>query len=305
MADGARWIDLLDPTRDEVERESPVELHWSALDQVLAPPPERATARPTFEGHGTYVFGVLLVPVAVPAEDRIFYQEVDFVLTPGFALTIRKTPPGDEPFSIETVQEACDAHGTPSSGMIVYHLVDEVAEGYLELLDSLHLEIDELEDGIETWPSVQVRTRLANLRQDILQIRRTLSPTREAVRRVVDGRVDVGDQDVFDRPLELSFAHAHDKLLHAADSLDSARDLVSSARDFQQSRIAQEQNDIVRKLTVIASLVLVPTFIVGVYGQNFDHMPELNWRLGYAFSWAVILVTTLAQLAFFRWKKWI
>lgn len=305
MADGARWIDLLDPTRDEVVRESPVELHWSAFHQVLSAPTEGSAARPTIEGHGAYVFGVLLVPIAVPAEDRIFYQEVDFVVTPRVALTIRKTPPGEEPFSIEGVHEACEAHGSPSPGLVVYHLVSEVAQRYLSLLDALHLEIDELEEGIETWPSVQIRRRLAELRQDVLQIRRTLSPTRDAVRRVVDGRVDVDGEEVFDRPLELSFSDAYDKILHAIDTLDVARDLVSSARDYHQSRIAQEQNDVVRKLTVVASLLLLPTFIVGVYGQNFDHMPELHWQLGYAFSWAVIIVSTFVQLAFFRWRKWI
>ena len=299
-----RWIDLLDPSHDELVGESPVELHWSALDQLLAPP-QRATARPRFEGHGDYVFGVLLVPVAVPEDDRVFYQEIDFVLTPTVALTVRKTPSGEEPFSIEPVQSACDAHGSPTAGLVVYYLVDDVAERYLSLLDSLNDEIDELESGIESWPNARVRRRLSDLREDILQIRRTLGPTRDAVRRIVDGRVDVGDNEIFDRQLELSFADAHDKLLQAVESLDVARDLISSARDYHQSKIAQDQNEVVKKLAVVASLLLLPTFIVGVYGQNFEHMPELGWRLGYAFSWAVIALTTVGQLVFFRWKRWI
>jgi len=305
VARGVRWIDLLDPARDELVAESPVDLHWSALEQLLAPPPQRATARPTFEGHGDYVFGVLLVPVAVPMEDRVFYQEVDFVLTPEVALTVRKTPSGEEPFSIDEVQEACDAHGSPSTGLVLYYLVDDVAERYLRLLDTVNDEIDELEAGIETWPNEQIRRRLSDLREDVLQIRRTLGPTRDAVRRIVDGRIDVGEDELFDRTLELSFSDAYDKLLHAAESLDVARDLISSARDYHQSKIAQDQNEVVKKLAVIASLLLVPTFIVGVYGQNFAHMPELQWRLGYAFSWAIIVVTTIGQLAFFRWKRWI
>ncbi len=305
MARGVRWIDLLDASREELLGESPVELHWSALEQLLADPPVRATARPRLEGHGEYVFGVLVVPVAVPEDDRVFYQEVDFVLTPEVALTIRKTPPGEEAFSIEQVQDACDAHGSPSAGLVVYYLVDDVAERYLRLLDSLNDEIDELESGIEIWPHEQSRRRLAELREDILQIRRTLGPTRDAVRRIVDGRVDVGDDELFDRQLELSFADAYDKLLHAVESLDIARDLISNARDYHQSKIAQDQNEVVKKLAVVASLLLLPTFIVGVYGQNFDHMPELHWRFGYAFSWAVVILTTIGQLVFFRRKRWI
>jgi magnesium transporter len=69
--------------------------------------------------------------------------------------------------------------------------------------------------------------------------------------------------------------------------------------------VAQTQNEVVQRLTAIASLLLFPTFVVGVYGQNFDVLPELHWHYGYAFSWAVIVLSTIAQLAFFRRKKWI
>ena len=85
----------------------------------------------------------------------------------------------------------------------------------------------------------------------------------------------------------------------------SPRELIADARDYHQAKIAQDQNEIVKKLAVVASLVLIPTFLVGVYGQNFEHMPELGWRFGYAFSWGVIALITIGQLAFFRRKKWI
>ena len=75
-------------------------------------------------------------------------------------------------------------------------------------------------------------------------------------------------------------------------------------RDYSQAKIANDQNEVMKVLTVIASIVLLPTFIVGVYGQNFDHMPELHWRFGYAYSWGVIVVLTLVQLWFFRRKRW-
>ena len=305
MGRGTRWIDLLDPTREELLADAPVELHPRALDRLLERPEAEHEPRPTLESHGDYVFGVLLVAVVVPNEDRVFYREIDLVLTPDVAMTVRKTPPGEEPFDLSEVQEACDAHGSPSTGLVAYYLVDEIAEGYLQLIDVLNDEIDELENGIESWPTERVRMRLSELRHDVLQIRRTLSPTRDAVRRVVDGRVDVGENEVFDRSLELDFADAYDKLLRATEALDISRELITGAREFHQSKIGQEQNEIVKKLAVIASLLLFPTFLVGVYGQNFDHLPELQWRHGYAFSWAVIVVTTIGQLAFFRWKKWI
>ncbi|MDQ3161229.1 MAG: magnesium transporter CorA family protein [Actinomycetota bacterium] len=305
MARGAHWIDLLDPTVEELVAESPIELDDRAIRHLLEPLNPDRLPRPRIESHTDYVFGVLLVAVAVEEEDRVFYQEVDFVATPDTILTARKTPPGEEPFSIEAVHEACEAHGSPSTGLVIYHLIDEVAERYLNLIDSLGSEIDELEEGIESWANERIRRRLAELREDVLVIRRTLAPTRDAVRRLVDGRVELAGEDPFGRGLQLYFGEAHDKLLRATDGLDIARELVSSARDYHQSKIAQEQNDVVRKLAVVASLLLVPTFIVGNYGQNFDHMPELGWKLGYAFSWGIIALTTLLQLAFYRWRRWI
>jgi magnesium transporter len=173
-------------------------------------------------------------------------------------------------------------------------------------VDALDDEVDELEDGIEDWPAAQVRQRISTLRHDLLHVRRTVSPTRDAIRRVVDRRLDVGEgPEVLPRDVELDFADVYDKLLRAVDGLDFSRDLLASARDYQQAKIANDQNEVTKRLTVIASLLLVPTFIVGVYGQNFDHMPELHWRFGYAYSWALIVGTTILQLLFFRGLGWI
>ena len=76
-------------------------------------------------------------------------------------------------------------------------------------------------------------------------------------------------------------------------------------RDYHQSKIANDQNEVMKRLTVIASILLVPTFIVGLYGQNFQDMPELDWALGYGFSWSLIIVTTVLQVWYFRRKRWI
>ncbi len=110
---------------------------------------------------------------------------------------------------------------------------------------------------------------------------------------------------MFPRDVELHFADAYDKLLRATDGLDLARDLLSGVRDFHQAQVANDQNEVMKRLTVVASVLLLPTFIVGLYGQNVKGSPELHWAHGYAFSWAVIIATTIAQLVYFRRKKWI
>jgi len=129
---------------------------------------------------------------------------------------------------------------------------------------------------------------------------------RDAVRRVIDNTIDVGGgKEVFRHDVEVAFNAAYDKFLRASDGLDLARDLLAGVRDYSQAKIANDQNQVMKVLTVVASLVLFPTFVVGVYGQNFRVIPELHWGYGYAFSWGVIIVTTLAQLWFYRRKRWI
>ncbi|MGZ8702345.1 MAG: magnesium transporter CorA family protein [Gaiellaceae bacterium] len=301
----AEWIDLIDPTPDELREKLPRELHESALDRLLAPAEHADEPRPTLQSHGDYVFGVFLLAVAVPDKDRVFYQEVDVVVTHDILVTVSKTPPGEHPYDPRPARESC--RPDDSAGMMFYRLVDDIAERYLDLIDALDEEIDQLEDTVETSPAAMTRARLSELRHDLLHIRRTLAPTRDAIRRVVDNVVEVTQgKEVFPHEVEVAFNSAYDKLLRAFDGLELSRDLIASVRDYLQAKIANDQNEVMKKLTVIASVLLLPTFIVGNYGQNFKHhFPELGWQWGYAFSWALIVATTIAQLAFFKRKKWI
>ena len=301
----AEWIDLIDPTPDELRAKLPRELQESALERLLAPPEHDDEPRPTLQGHGDYIFGVFLLAVAVPDEDRVFYQEVDVVVTHDILVTVSKTPPGEHPYDPRPARESC--RPDDSAGMMFYRLVDDIAEHYLDLIDSLDEEIDQLEDTVETSPAAQTRVRLSELRHDLLHIRRTLAPTRDAIRRVVDNVVEVTDgQEVFPHEVEVAFNSAYDKLLRAFDGLELSRDLIASVRDYLQSKVANDQNEVMKKLTVIASVLLLPTFIVGLYGQNFrHHFPELGWQFGYAWSWGLIVVTTIAQVVFFRRRRWI
>jgi magnesium transporter len=304
MGAGERWIDLLDPTREELAAQLPRELHDRALDQLLAPAQHQDDPRPKLESHGDYVFGIFLVPVVVAEEDVVYYQEIDLVMTREVLMTIRKTPAdGRPPWNPESAQAAC--RDEDNTAQIAYHLVDDIAEGFLDLVDALNEEIDELEDHVEEWAAERVRSRLSSLRHDLLHIRRTLAPTRDAVREIVDNRIEFSGDEVFTHDVELNFGNAYDKLLRAADNLELARDLVAGVRDYHQAKIANDQNDVMKRLTVIASILLLPTLIVGLYGQNFDNMHELHWWWGYYYSLGLIAVTTVAQLLFFMWKRWL
>jgi magnesium transporter len=301
----AEWIDLIDPSPDELRAKLPRQVQESALALLLAPAQHNDEPRPTLQAHGDYIFGVFLLAIAAPEEDRVFYQEVDVVLTRDVLVTVSKTPPDEHPYDPRPVRESC--HPDEEAGMMFYRLVDDIAEHYLDLVDDLDEEIDELEDSVEGAPADVTRNKLSELRHDLLHIRRTLAPTRDAIRRIVDNVIEVQDgPEVFPHDVEIAFNAAYDKLMRAFDGLELSRDLIASVRDYLLAKIANDQNEVMKRLTAIASLLLVPTFIVGLYGQNFlHHFPEIHWQYGYLWSWALILVATIAQFVWFRRRRWI
>jgi magnesium transporter len=307
MAAGNRWVDLLDPTREELAAKLPREVHDRAIEQLLAPAQHEDEPRPKLESYGDYVFGVFLIPVVVKEEDGLFYQEIDVVMTRDVLATVRKTPPdGRPPWQPRSAQEAC--RPDENAAMHLYHLADNVAECFLDLVDDLNDEIDELEDHVEEWGAERVRMRLSLLRHDLLHIRRTLAPTRDAIREIVDNRIEFEGDEVFTHDVELSFGTVYDKLLRTADNLELARDLVAGVRDYQQAKIANEQNEVMKRLAVIATLFLPLTFLTGFFGQNFDYLVnniEIQewtfWLLGVGLE----ISAAVGLFALIKWRRWL
>src|SRR5581483_2943620 len=294
MAAGDRWVDVLDPSPDELRATLPADVHERALEQLLAPAQHEDEPRPKIESHGDYVFAVFLIPVLLADEDEVFYQDVDVVVTRDRIVTVRKTPPdGRPPWDPGQAQDACRAH--ENVAMVAYHLVDDVAECFLDLVDDVNDEIDDLEDNVETWPSDRVRIRLSTLRHDMLHIRRTLAPTRDAVREVIDNRIEFAGDEVFTHDVELNFANAYDKLLRAADNLELARDLLAGVRDYHQAQIATEQNEVMKRPAADARHLPLPPLGRGPHRPDFRHTPELKLGRGYYFSLGLIALTSVGQ----------
>ena len=297
----ARWIDLLDPTHEELLRALPAGVDPNVVETLAAAPSGEHT-RPLLEGHGSYVLGVFVDALPLPDEDRVVYREVDFVATPDLLVTVRKTQAGSQPWGTEPLEIA--AARDASVGELLFRLIDDVAASFLDVVVAVDSEIDELEDHLDDWPSGKVRRRVGALRHDLLHARKTVGAMRGAVRRIVDNELDIGDERLFPHSVERMIANTYETLVGAGEELEVARDLLSSVRDYHQSVIAERQNDIIKTLTVIASLVFVPTLIVGFYGQNFaPAFDESYWTL--TFSTGLILVSSIVQLALFRWRRWI
>jgi len=149
----AEWIDLLDPGEEELKKVLPAQIHERALEQLLEPATHDDEPRPRLEGHDRYVFGVFLLPIAVRKEDRVFYQEVDLIATRERVVTVRKTPERGYACDLGPAQLSHEQEADDRSGMIVYRIVDQIAEDFLDLVDALN------DSG--PWPNLGVAARPA------------------------------------------------------------------------------------------------------------------------------------------------
>ncbi|MBS1848387.1 MAG: magnesium transporter CorA family protein [Actinobacteria bacterium] len=307
------WSDLLDPDEETVRAAWGDVLDEETLRLICAPPAREDLPRPGFRVRSDIVLAIFLLPLLVDNGSDVVHQEIDVLMSSTKVIVVRKTPDigptkqaSPDPYDISDLVDMFGRGEVVVPGKVARVIADDVAEAFLDLADELVDRIDDLEDTVETTDDLRsIHREISRFRHDLLHLRRIVTPTRDAVRRVVDGRVEIADGTLFPHELELEFGDVYDKLLRAGDALETARELVGGVRDYVQAEVANDQNEVMKRLTAAASILLVPTFIVGLYGQNFVDIPELHWRYGYAYSWGLILGTTLLQLWWFRHKKWI
>ncbi len=297
----AHWIDLVDPTRDEIlQATSGFDLPRDILDRMAAPMEDGRPQTPVLEAHGGWLFAILSYPASA-AGDRAEYVELDTLASTKTIVTVRKSAAaGLAP--VDGIAARADAHGP--AGLLFHAAVDDAADALLGVVDDLYEAIDALEGEIEQLSGVDVRRRIATVRNELLRARRVSTMTRAIARRILDGRVDPESSGLFPADVENKFVDTYETLVRVTEELDVARDLLGGVRDYYQARISEQQNEVAKTLTVIASLVLVPSVVVGFFGQNFaGEFHAFYWTL--TVSLGLIVVSTIVQIALFRWRRWL
>jgi magnesium transporter len=284
------WIGLYEPTEEEFDSlRREFDLHPLAVEDAI-----HAHQRPKLEVYDDMVFLVLKTARYVDPTEVIQLGEVLVFIGTDFIITVRHGEASD----LHPVREALDAdpaslrHGP---GAVLHAILDRIVDDYGPAIEGLEQDIEEVEEQLFSGARVNPAERIYRLQREVLSFRKATAPLIEPIDRLARGHYELIHPEIRDY-----FRDVNDHLIRAREQLDAMRDLLSSSLQANLSQVAVRQNEDVRRISAWVAIIAVPTAIAGIYGMNFEHMPELRWELGYP---AVILAMATFCAVLYRYFK--
>jgi magnesium transporter len=288
------WVALRDPEPAELE-EMRIEfgLHELAVEDA-----QHGNQRPKIEEYGDCIFAVMHT-VELDG-DELAMGEVDVFVGPHYVLSVRKR--AKQGFA--SVRERCEREPEllkAGPGYVLYALMDTIVDRYFPVIDYLEAELEKIEERIfEGDPARENIEALYGLKRKLMVLRHAVGPLHEATGKLYGGRVPAvvaGTQDYF--------RDIYDHLFRINQSIDSLREMLTTAISVNLSLITVHENETMKQLAAYAALLAIPTMIAGIYGMNFDFMPELRWRFGYPMTLGLIFAADGYLLYRFKKAGWI
>jgi magnesium transporter len=289
------WIGLHEPTPDEFDSLSrEFNLHPLAVEDAI-----HAHQRPKVDVYGDQLFVVLKTARYVDPEEVVEIGELLVFCGPDFLITVRHGEAG----SLASAREALEANPErmrcgPSAAL--HAIIDRVVDGYTPALEGLENDVDEVEEMLFSGKRVNPAERIYRLQRETLQFRRAVAPLVEPTDRLARGQYPHINENVRDY-----FRDVSDHLIRARDQLDGMRDLLAGSLQVNLTQVGVRQNEDMRRISAWVAIIAVPTAIAGIYGMNFEYMPELTWKLGYPGVVLLMLLICTGLYRYFRRAGWL
>ena len=289
------WIGLYEPTEEEFDSlQREFGLHPLAVEDAI-----HAHQRPKLEVYDEMVFLVLKTARYVDPTEVIELGEVLVFLGEDFIITVRH----GEASSLTPVRERLDAdprrlkHG-PSSAL--HAILDQIVDDYQPAMEGLETDIDEVEEQLFSGERVNPAERIYRLQREVLGFRKATAPLVDPIDKLARGHYAQIHPEIRDY-----FRDVNDHLIRVREQLDAMRDLLSGSLQANLAQVAVRQNDDVRMISAWVAIIAVPTAIAGIYGMNFEHMPELKWEFGYPAAVLAMLIICTALYRYFKKVGWL
>lgn len=256
--------------------------------------------RPKIEDYGDYLFMVL--KMLHPTEEGDFTSEqLSIILGPNYLFTFQEGIKGDafEPVRARLRNSKGKIRGM-GADYLAYALIDAIVDGYFSVLEGFGERIVDVEEELTLTPDQTSLHLINGLKKEIIFLRKSVWPLREAI-----SFLERGDSHLLHDDTRIYFRDVYDHTVQVIDTVETYRDLLSGMLDLYLSSISNRTNEVMKFLTVIGTIFMPLTFLVGVYGMNFKHFPELEWANGYFVLWGVMITMALLMVAYFRKKRWL
>lgn len=271
------------------------EVHPLTLEDVL-----NTGQRPKMEDYGSYIYAVLKMMLLDEEREEILIDQVSIIFGSDYILSFQERE-GDAFAPIrERLKNPASRLRKNGVDLLAYSLMDAVVDNYFLILEHFGDEIEDLEEELIVAPKPETLKAIQKYKRDMITLRRSVWPLRELINSLqrtesglIKGTTQIYLRDVYDHSIQV------------IDSIEAFRDILSSMVDVYLSSLSNRMNDIMKVLTIIATIFIPLTFIAGVYGMNFDYMPELKWRWGYPAVMIGMTILGISMFLYFKKRRWV
>ncbi|MFH1335154.1 MAG: magnesium/cobalt transporter CorA [Candidatus Zixiibacteriota bacterium] len=271
------------------------DIHPLVLEDIL-----NTEQRPKIEDFDDYLFIVLKMLYLDEKEDEIKVEQISLILGPNFVISFQERE-GDvfDPLR-ERIKEGKSRIRKMGSDYLAYALADAIVDNYFTVLEKLGEKIGNVEDELIGNPTPETLQILHDLKREMIFLRKSVWPLREVI-----SRWEIEETPLIKDTTRIYLRDVYDHTIQVIDSVETFRDMLSGMLDIYLSSISNRMNQVMKVLTIIATIFIPLTFIVGVYGMNFENMPELKWRVGYFMVLGIMVIIAVFMLFNFRKRKWL
>lgn len=271
------------------------ELHPLILEDIT-----NTQQRPKLEEHEEYIF-VVLKMLYFDKDQNLKFENISFIQGSNYLLSFQEAD-GDVFDAVrDRLRNSKGRVRGNGADYLLYALMDAIVDNYFNLMETMGEKIEELEENLfSEKPNKDLIHEIHGLKREILKIRRAVYPLREVV-----NQIDKVDPTLITEKTQLYIRDLYDHVIQVSESVDIQRELIWSLMDMHMTTISNRMNEVMKVLTIMATIFIPLTFIAGIYGMNFENIPELKFKYGYFVLWGVMIVIFLAMLYYFKRKEWL
>ena len=269
-------------------------IHNLVLEDIL-----NTDQRPKFEDHGHYLFLPMKMFFIQKEDKTVSWEQISLIFGKGFLITFQEAP-GDvfDPLR-ERIRQGKGRIRKMQADYLAYALLDIIVDQFFAILEQISDRIDENEEAVLVNPGKEAVSAIHDVKRTLLNVRRAAWPLREMV-----SQFEKSESPLLEKSTRLFIRDVYDHAIQIIDNVELLREINAGLMDIYLSNIGNRTNQVMKVLTIVATLFIPLTFIVGIYGMNFEYMPELAWPWAYPAVMGLMLFLFVGMLYYFRKRKW-